>query len=254
MKEKKIIIECKDMCKSYLMRKEELPVLRNLNVEIYEGDFTVIMGNSGSGKSTFLYSVSGLDDVTSGKVLYDGEEVQNLKEKQMIQFRRKQIGFVFQAICLVPNFTVIENVSVPGLLCEKDKTKVIHRAKELLKMMELEDEMKRLPSQISGGQQQRVAIARGLINSPRVLFADEPTGALNSKQGKNVLDIMTKLNEQGQSIVMVTHDIKAACRANRILFLRDGVIDGILELSPYKAENEEAREREVFEFIKKRGW
>jgi putative ABC transport system ATP-binding protein len=148
----------------------------------------------------------------------------------------------------------MENVSVPGFLCEKNKRKVVDRASRLLEMMELKSEMKRLPSQISGGQQQKVAIARGLINSPRILFADEPTGALNSKQGENVLDVMTRLNEQGQSIVMVTHDIKAACRANRILFLRDGVIDGVLELSLYTPEDEDRREQEIYEFIKKRGW
>ncbi len=254
MSSKKTIIECRDMCKSYQTGKEMVPVLNNLNIEIYEGDFTVIMGNSGSGKSTFLYSVSGLDNVTGGKVIYDGKEVQDLKEKQMVEFRRKEIGFVFQAICLVPNFTVMENVSVPGFLCEKNKRKVVDRASRLLEMMELKSEMKRLPSQISGGQQQKVAIARGLINSPRILFADEPTGALNSKQGENVLDVMTRLNEQGQSIVMVTHDIKAACRANRILFLRDGVIDGVLELSLYTPEDEDRREQEIYEFIKKRGW
>lgn len=251
---KRVILECADVHKTYTSDKSKVDVIRGVSVEIYDKEFTVIMGNSGSGKSTLLYMLSGLDTVTSGTIKLDGAEISNMKEKNMPKMRRNKIGFVFQSVNLVPNLSVLENVTVPGYLNNKNKKQVELKAKELLKAMGLENEMYRLPAHISGGQQQRTAIARGLINTPLILFADEPTGALNSKSGQQVLDVLSQVNEEGQTIVMVTHDIMAASRADRILFLRDGVIDGILELPKYKKEGHEERERKVFEFIKGMGW
>lgn len=251
---KNAILKCDNVKKIYKSEGSEVEVIRGVSLEIYDKDFTVIMGNSGSGKSTLLYMLSGLDNMTSGNVFLDDTEIGRLKEKEMTKIRRNKIGFVFQSVNLVPNLSVLENVTVPGYLVNKNKKKVEKRAKELLNAMGLENELNRGASHISGGQQQRAAIARGLINDPSILFADEPTGSLNSKAGQQVLDVLSNINKKGQTIVMVTHDIMAAVRANRILFLRDGVIDGTLEMEKYSNVNHEERERKVFEFIKEMGW
>ncbi|MDP4094312.1 MAG: ABC transporter ATP-binding protein [Bacillota bacterium] len=251
---KKTVIKTKDLCKTYVSDGEQFHAIRNLSLEIYEGDFTVIMGSSGSGKSTLLYLLSGLDNVTTGDVWFSDIKIDSLKEKEIANFRRMNIGFIFQAINLVPNLTIFENITIPGYLANKNKKLVDQKAYELLKMFELHELSGRLPSQVSGGQQQRVAIARGLINSPQVLFADEPTGSLNSAQGRNVLDILTNINEGGQTVVMVTHDFKAACRADRILFIRDGKIDGDLELEKFTTDNLEQREEKVFAYLTEKGW
>lgn len=249
-----VIIKTEDLCKKYISGGEGVTVIKNLNIEIYQRDFTVIMGSSGSGKSTLLYLLSGLETITSGNVVVKDRLMKNLKGSRLAEFRKKTVGFIFQAINLIPNLTVIENVVLPGYLAEKNKRKVDKKAEELLELMEVLEQKNRMPSQISGGQQQRVAIARALINNPSIVFADEPTGALNSTSGENVLHLLSKLNNEGQTIVMVTHDIKAAIRANRILFLRDGRIEGDLSLSPYNEKDRETREREVFSYLSKMGW
>lgn len=251
---KNTIVRAKGLGKTYISDGTSFHAIRNLSLDIYEGDFTVIMGSSGSGKSTLLYLLSGMDAVTAGEVHFQNERIDGMNEKNAARFRRKSIGFIFQAINLVPNLTLLENVAIPGYLLRGDRKRVNARAAELLGMMELDGQARRLPSQVSGGQQQRAAIARSLINSPAVLFADEPTGSLNSLQGKNVLDILSGLNRQGQTIVMVTHDIKAACRADRILFIRDGQIDGDLPLEKYDAGKSAQREHDIFAYLSDKGW
>jgi len=251
---KSTIIKTKDLCKTYMSDGEGFHAIKNVNIEIYEKEFTVIMGSSGSGKSTLLYLLSGLDNITAGVVTFDEISLASLTEKKMAEFRRKKIGFVFQAINLVPSLSLYENVVISGYLVEKDRKKVDIRGIELLKLVGLEEQIDRLPSRISGGQQQRAAVARALINSPKVLFADEPTGALNSAQGENILDILTDLNNKGQSIVMVTHDIKAASRADRILFIKDGRVDGDMNLDKYSTKDKELREKAVFDFLSEKGW
>ena len=251
---KSTIIKTRDLCKTYMSDGEGFHAIKNVNIEIYEKEFTVIMGSSGSGKSTLLYLLSGLDNITAGVVTFDEISLASLTEKKMAEFRRKKIGFVFQAINLVPSLSLYENVVISGYLVEKDRKKVDIRGIELLKLVGLEEQIDRLPSRISGGQQQRAAVARALINSPKVLFADEPTGALNSAQGENILDILTDLNNKGQSIVMVTHDIKAASRADRILFIKDGRVDGDMNLDKYSTKDKELREKAVFDFLSEKGW
>lgn len=251
---KRLILRAKDLCKTYVSNGVPFHAIHNLNLEIYEGDFTVIMGSSGSGKSTLLYLLSGMDAVTSGEVYFQDIRIDGMSEKNMAQFRRKSIGFIFQAINLVPNLTLFENVAIPGYLLPGNRRAVNKRAEELLKMMELYPQGQRLPAQVSGGQQQRGAIARSLINQPALLFADEPTGSLNSSQGQNVLDILSRINGQGQTLVMVTHDIKAACRADRILFIRDGQIDGDLFLEKYDAGAGPEREQNIFAYLSGKGW
>ncbi|TYQ15844.1 UNVERIFIED_CONTAM: putative ABC transport system ATP-binding protein [Acetivibrio alkalicellulosi] len=251
---RKYIIKTNNLCKTYTSGGIEFQALKNINLEIYQKDFTAIMGSSGSGKSTLLYLLSGLDIITSGEVCLNDTRIDTLNEKQLSLFRRKNIGFVFQDINLVPNLTLLENILIPGYLVEKDRKKVQKNALSLLDTMGLKLETNRLPSQVSGGQQQRGAIARALVNSPSVLFADEPTGNLNSSQEENVLEILSKVNENGQTVIMVTHDVKSACRANRVLYIKDGELNGDLLLGKYSKNTLVEREKELLEWLTNRGW
>ncbi len=251
----KPIIRTSNLCKTFVSDGEQFHATRGISIEIFEGEFTIIMGSSGSGKSTLLYLLSGMDSITAGEIYFLDQCIDKLKEKELAIFRRKNMGFVFQAINLVPNLTLLENISLPGYLINKDRKKVHEDARTLMGMMDISFLTERLPSKVSGGQQQRAAIARALINNPRVLFADEPTGSLNSEQGTNVLDILTEINvRKGQTIVMVTHDVKAACRADRILFIKDGQIDGDLRLKRYESRDSDEREKQLFTYLSEKGW
>ena len=248
------IIKANGLCKSFILGKTSNNVLKNINLDIYKSDFTVIMGSSGSGKSTLLYSISTMDKPSAGSVELLGRDITNIGEKEATSIRNKDISFVFQSINLLYDLTIRENVTYCGYLNNKDKKNINKKTDELLNKLELKDIENKYPSEISGGQQQRVAIARALINNPKIIFGDEPTGALNSSTGAKVLDILTELNEEGQSIVMVTHDLKAASRASRLIYLRDGRIDGDLSLGKYNEKDSDSREKKIFEFIKSRGW
>lgn len=250
----RILIKTTNLCKTYVSDGQGFNAIKNMNIEIYEKDFTVIMGSSGSGKSTLLYLLSGMDSITSGDVMFDGININGFKEKDMAEFRRKSVGFVFQAVNLVSDLTLFENIAITGYIADKNKNDVNRKAVNLLRLMDMEEFKDKYPSQVSGGQMQRAAVARALINSPKVLFADEPTGALNSSQGNNVLDVMTDINNNGQTVVMVTHDLKAAVRANRILFIRDGRIDGDLKLDRYVKEKKEEREKMIYSYLSEKGW
>lgn len=252
---KNILLSAKDLCKSYANNGLQNHVLNHINLEIYEGDFTVIMGSSGSGKSTLLYSLSGMDRVTSGSVMYNSVDITTLNENRLAYLRRKDFGFIFQQMHLVSNLSIFENVAVPGYLNKETKIKEVNNhAEELIHTVGIPELKKRLPSQVSGGEQQRACIARALINTPSILFADEPTGALNRKTGTEILDLLTRINREGQSILMVTHDVKAASRANRILYLEDGNIVGEIKLPPYSEENVSATEQQVVAWLSARGW
>lgn len=248
------IIKTDMLCKSFVTDGEINNVIKNMNLEIYEGDFTVIMGSSGSGKSTLLYCLSGMDSVSGGKVYLNSEEITSLKEKDLGRIRKSELGFVFQGINLVDNLNIYENIISPTYKTRMKKKEVDEYARELMDKMGITGHEKKFPNQMSGGQRQRAAICRALINKPKLLFADEPTGALNSSQGQDVLDVFTKVNSEGQSIVMVTHDLKAALRGNRIIYLRDGRIDGDLSLSQYDPETVQEREEVVYQFLKARNW
>lgn len=250
---KKAIIQAKNLCKTYSTGSEQFHAIRNLDLEVYEGDFTVIMGNSGSGKSTLLYLLSGLDCVTVGEVYFQGERIDNYTEKQLADFRANRIGYIYQSINLVPDLTLYENIALPGYITGQPKKKVKNAALSLMKAMEIDGQKYRLPSQTSGGQQQRAAIARALINSPDLIFADEPTGSLNYDQGVAVLDILTDMNRKGQSVVMVTHDIKAACRADRLIMIRDGKIADVLEFGKFDNTHIQDREAIIFSCVSGKG-
>ncbi|MCI8484739.1 MAG: ABC transporter ATP-binding protein [Lachnospiraceae bacterium] len=251
---KKTCVEAENLSKSFSSGGNLQHVLKNIDLELYQGDFTVIMGASGAGKSTLLYALSGMDTPSLGKISFGGNIISDLDQDGLAVFRRKHCGFVFQQIYLIDGMSVMDNVLAAGLLISKDKKAVIQRAKELFQAVDLPEETQRkFPAQLSGGEAQRVGIVRGLINSPEVLFADEPTGALNSKTGLDVLDTLTKFNEQGQSVVMVTHDTRSARRGNRILYLKDGRILGECDLGRY-VHGDKQRHEKLSAFLTEMGW
>ena len=250
----KNIIETSKLCKTFSNGGVQQHVLRNVNLEIYEGDFTIIMGASGAGKSTLLYSLSGMDKPTLGSVSFDGTEITKMNTDELALFRRSHCGFVFQQVYLVESMSVLDNIMAAGLLIYKDKKTLINKAGEILKAVNIDEALwNKFPTQISGGEAQRVGIARALINDPKLVFADEPTGALNSQTGKAVLDTLTKFNEKGQSIVMVTHDISSARRGNRILYVKDGEIAGECNLGKYVTGDKE-RHQKLNDFLATMGW
>lgn len=250
---RKALLTAKEIVKIYPGAQE--PVLNHINVEIYDGDFTVIMGPSGAGKSTLLYALSGMDTISSGQVLSKGKELGSLSEKKMAKLRASEFGFVFQQTHLVSNLTLFENVAVAGFL-EKGKSEqaVRNRVQELLKQMNVEKAKDRLPSEASGGEAQRAAIARAMINRPGLLFADEPTGALNRKNSEEVLDLLTSLNREGQSILMVTHDVKAAIRGTRILYLEDGKLLDEMPLPSFDVKTAKEREEKLSAWLTALSW
>lgn len=249
-----IIIETKKLCKTFSNGGVQQHVLKNIDLEIYEGDFTIIMGASGAGKSTLLYSLSGMDKPTLGSITFAGTEITKKNTDELALFRRDHCGFVFQQVYLVDSMSVLDNLMAAGLLVNKDKKAVAQKAGELLKAVNIDEPLwNKFPTQISGGEAQRVGIARALINNPKMVFADEPTGALNSQTGKAVLDTLTGFNEKGQSIVMVTHDITSARRGNRILYVKDGEIAGECLLGKYVTGDKE-RHQKLNDFLTTMGW
>lgn len=251
---KKTILKAEMLSKTYSNGSIMQHVLKNLNIEFNEGDFTVIMGSSGSGKSTLLYALSGMDKPTLGKIAFKSEEISGYSNDQLAIFRRKHCGFIFQQIYLNETMSVLDNIIICGLLVSRDKKVIAAKAKDMLLKVGLTEACyHKYPSQLSGGEAQRVAIVRALINTPEIVFADEPTGALNSTNATNVLDVMTDVNAEGQSVIMVTHDIKTARRANRILYLKDGVIIAELNLGTYVKDDQE-RHQILREFLESMGW
>lgn len=252
---KQSMLSAKDVCKSFANNGVQNHVLNQVKLDIYEKEFTVIMGASGSGKSTLLYALSGMDSITSGKIAYRGKCLSDMSEKQLTLVRRDSFGFIFQQMHLVGNLTLLENVAVSGYLSKKERSNEVKKhALNLLEQMHLSDAANRLPSQVSGGEQQRAAIARSMIHKPDILFADEPTGALNRKNTTDVLDLLTGLHKEGQSIVMVTHDVKAAIRADRILYLEDGRILNELALAPFGTDESKSRETQVNAWLTSMEW
>lgn len=251
---KEALIKTEKLSKSFSNGGTMQHVLKNIDLQLYKGDFTVIMGASGAGKSTLLYTLSGMDTPTLGKITFEDSIISDFSQDGLAVFRRDHCGFVFQQIYLIDGMSIMDNVLAAGLLVTKDKKALIAKAKELFKAVDISEKtQKKFPTQISGGEAQRVGIVRALINSPEILFADEPTGALNSKTGLDVLDTLTKFNRQGQSVVMVTHDIRSARRGNRILYLKDGVILGECDLGEYSHGNVK-RHQKLSAFLNDMGW
>jgi len=250
----KAILASNKLCKTFSTGGVQQHVLKNLDMEIYEGDFTVIMGSSGAGKSTLLYALAGMDKPTLGNVIFNGNDISGYSNDKLAIFRRDNCGFVFQQMYLLDNMSILDNIMASGLLVNKNRKVVAENAKKLLMRFNVEESSwGKFPSQVSGGEAQRAAIARALVNSPKIVFADEPTGALNSANGTAVLDTLTEVNKNGQSIVMVTHDIHSARRGTRIIYLKDGGIVGELKLGFYEP-GDKARYEKVKAFLEGMGW
>lgn len=249
-----VIIKTEKLSKSFSVGGKQQHVIKNLDLEIYKGDFTVIMGSSGAGKSTLLYALSGMDKPTLGKITYAGEEITGLNDDRLAIFRRKHCGFVFQQIHLVDSMSIMDNAISAGMLTGQKQKDLKKKALELFERVGISEDMTRkFPAQLSGGEAQRGAMVRALINDPDVVFADEPTGALNSAGVKAVLDVLTDINNSGQTVLMVTHDVKSARRADRIIYLKDGGVTGELRLGKYVSEDKDRHEK-IRKFLEEMGW
>lgn len=217
-----IILELRDVSKSYFIDKLVVPVLKNINFVLENGEYVAIMGPSGSGKSTMMNIVGCLDKQTSGEFIFDGENIENCRDKQLSVIRNRKIGFVFQNFNLLPRQTALENVELPLLYAGVRRAERRQRAKNALARVGLEDRMYHKPNQLSGGQKQRVAIARAIVNKPKLLLADEPTGALDTKSGEQVMGLFSELNDEGVTVIMITHAPEIAEHAKRVVYIRDG--------------------------------
>ncbi len=249
-----VFLKTSKLCKGFKVGDTEQQVLKNLDLSIYEGDFTVIMGSSGAGKSTLLYALSGMDNPSSGDIDFYGTSIVNHNSDKLAVFRRKNCGFVFQQMFLLDNMSILDNILSAGLLVSKDRKAIVSYAKELLQKVGLTEIIwNKFPTQLSGGENQRAAIVRALINNPKAVFADEPTGALNSAAGTAVLDVLTEINNNGQSVIMVTHDLHSARRGNRILYIQDGVIRGECNLGKYVSGDKD-RHNKLASFLSEMGW
>lgn len=251
------ILKTKDLRKTYVLNKKEHNVLNNVDLQIKEGEFLSVMGPSGSGKSTLLYNVSGMDKMTAGSVVFKGIELSTLSEKEMSTLRLHEMGFVFQQINLLKNLDIIDNIIIPAYMAKDRSRKAInHFAIELMEKTGISELANNDITQASGGQLQRVAICRSLINNPKIIFGDEPTGALNSKSANEIMDMFKVINESGTTIMLVTHDVKVASKTERVLFMIDGKIEGEYNLGKLKEEDKDSmlREEKLSKWLFEMNW
>ncbi|MBE7073308.1 MAG: ABC transporter ATP-binding protein [Ruminococcaceae bacterium] len=249
------LIRTKDLCKTYIVNKQSNNVLQNVNLTVDEGEFVSVMGPSGSGKSTLLYTVSGMDNVTAGSVFFDGDEISKMKEKDLISLRLIKMGFVFQQMYMMRKLSILDNIVLPGFQAKiRPREEVRQYAEELMRKLGIIDEADREITEVSGGQLQRACLCRALINHPKIIFADEPTGALNSKASGEVMDRLLEANSMGTTILMVTHSEKVASISDRIIYLVDGNIQGELILGKKTEDDLSARERRVRDWLEEMGW
>lgn len=232
-------------------------VLKNVNLSVEAGEFLVIMGPSGSGKSTLLYNISGMDLPTSGNITFQGASFTDLSDEEMSELRLKHMGFIFQQSYLLKNLSIRDNIVLPGFKANlNSRQEVNDRADTLLKMTGIFDVASHDIKQVSGGELQRAAICRSLINQPSILFGDEPTGALNSRSSKEVMDIIQAINKAGTTVIIITHDPKVAQRASRIVYLSDGKVQSELAMGPYEEEStrKKLREQQLYQWLEQQGF
>ena len=250
------ILNVKNLCKTYIINKRQNNVLKNVNFTVDEGEMVAVMGPSGSGKSTLLYTVSGMDDMTAGQVEFFGRDISRLKAKELAAVRLDEMGFIFQQMYMLRNLNILDNIILPARQSKTNKLSVkekTERGRELMRKLGIIEIADNDINEVSGGQLQRACICRSMINSPKMIFADEPTGALNSNNSDAVLDVFTELSRDGQSIIMVTHDKKSALRGNRVIYLRDGKISGECNLGFYTPDNA-GRAEKLNAFLTEMNW
>lgn len=251
------VLEVKDLCKTYVVNKRQNNVLKNVNFTVEDGEMVAIMGPSGSGKSTLLYAVSGMDNATSGKIVFEGKDITKLKSKELAGLRLDEMGFIFQQMYMMKNLTILDNIILPAMESKKtgeSKKEKTKRGEELMRKLGIIEVADNDINEVSGGQLQRACICRSMINKPKVLFADEPTGALNRTASNEVMEELVKLNEEGTTIMMVTHDAKVAAKCSRVLYIVDGNIKGEY-ISPEGADvQEKDRERMLNNWLMELGW
>lgn len=250
------VLEVKDLCKTYVIDEYSNNVLQNVNFSMGEGEFVSIMGPSGSGKSTLLYTVSGMDSMTSGDVTFDGENISKLDRKAMAKIRLNKMGFVFQQMYMMKKLNILDNIILPGYQSkQKSRAEVNKDAETLMRRLGIIDTADRFITEVSGGQLQRACLCRSLINNPKMVFADEPTGALNQKASMEVIRELVNANREGTSIMMVTHSEKVASCSERVIFLVDGNIQGELVLGKLESEQDiTVRERKLRNWLQERDW
>lgn len=253
-------LKVKDLCKTYIVNKRQNNVLKNINLEIREGEMAAVMGPSGSGKSTLLYTVSGMDHVTAGEVNFFGRDIQNLRPTEMSNVRLEQMGFIFQQMYLLKNLTIYDNIVLPAYQSKngrgkENRKKINDRARELMHKLGISEIAGNDINEVSGGQLQRACICRSLINEPKMIFADEPTGALNQQNSKEVMKELNRINAEGTTIMLVTHDMKVAAKSDRVLYLEDGNIKGEFVFGKYHTgEDGKDRERRLSNWLMEMGW
>ena len=252
------ILEVKDLCKTYVVNKRQNNVLKNVNFNVSEGEMVAVMGPSGSGKSTLLYAVSGMDNITAGEVEFNGRNIAKMNQKELADLRLDEMGFIFQQMYMLKNLTILDNIILPAAQSKKNsetRRETVQRGQELMRKLGIIDIAGNDINEVSGGQLQRACICRSMINKPKMIFADEPTGALNRTSSDEVMGELAKLNSDGTTVMLVTHDVKVAAKCTRVLYIVDGNIKGEYNLN--RCENPSQmreRERALNNWLLELGW
>ena len=254
----KKLLEVKNLCKTYIVNKRQNNVLKNVNFDIREGEMVGVMGPSGSGKSTLLYAVSGMDSITAGNVIFSGKSITALKEKELADLRLNEMGFIFQQMYMMKNLTILDNIILPACQSKKNtasKKQKVEYGQDLMRKLGIIDVADQDINEVSGGQLQRACICRSMINHPKLIFADEPTGALNRSSSDEVMTELGKLNKEGTTIMLVTHDVKVAAKCSRVMYIVDGNIKGEYNLNQSE-DNLQPREKEriLNNWLMEMGW
>ena len=253
------VLQTKGLCKTYIVNKRQNNVLKNIDLTIHEGEIVAIMGPSGSGKSTLLYCVSGMDRVTAGNVFFDGREITKRSDKELARLRLDEMGFIFQQMYMMKNLSVLDNIILPAVKSKKNtetRKQIEERGRTLMHRLGIDDIGSNDINEVSGGQLQRACICRSMINDPKMIFADEPTGALNRKSSDEVMNELLSLNHDGTTVMCVTHDPKVAAKCSRGLYIVDGGIMGEKEMGHFDGSDKELRDRErdLNNWLMEQGW
>lgn len=252
------VLTAKDLCKTYIVDKRQNNILVNVNFSIDEGEMVAVMGPSGSGKSTLLYAVSGMDSITAGEVQFCGKDIAKLNEKELAELRLDEMGFIFQQMYMLKNLTVLDNIILPA--CQSKKTnesrkQTVERGEALMRKLNIINIADNDITEVSGGQLQRACICRSMINNPKIIFADEPTGALNRTSSDEVMEELTKLNNEGTTVMLVTHDVKVAAKCTRVIYIVDGNIKGEYNIGKFGNLSQiRERERALNNWLMEMGW